>query len=370
MAQYNPTPINWSVLGQIGENLGTAIGPGSRMRDLRNQFASGAFTGPNGELDYDKMIQALGAVDPVLGAKTAVGWQDTKSDAEYREALLGFRMAEANKPPEPTTAMRDAEHFGNMATNDPNNPQLAFAPRRNTRPLSRPVINDLTEKGEAAYKTRELAESFRDEYGGWKGRAFGDAANYAARTFGVGDTTASEWWQNYNRQKNVTRNKLFGSALTSKESGEWEKADVNPGMEPEAIKANLAIQRAATERAARKLARVYMRQGASPELIEEALGFSLEELEVAPPSSAAPQDAAITPAPGGHVVRGVKTEEIPGPASAPEAEASAVTSAQRSPQDNQAIVARAREMIANNWLTVDEAIKWLADQGIEVEDDR
>lgn len=81
MAQYNPTPINWSVLGQIGENLGTAIGPGSRMRDLRNQFSSGAFNLPNGGYDYQKMYNAIGGVEPAAAAKMmaqgqgdALGW--------------------------------------------------------------------------------------------------------------------------------------------------------------------------------------------------------------------------------------------------------------------------------------------------------
>lgn len=287
---YNPTPIDFSALanlGQIPERL--------RMRGLRNQFASGKFI-KDGVLDYPALVQALGAADPMAGGRAAMSYANAEADQGYRDALLGLRVAEANKPPEPTVAQRDAEFFANIKAENPNDPRLQYAPRNNQRPLSRPVVNDLAEKGEAAFKTREFETSFQDEYGGWGNRVIGEGANYAARNFGVGNEAGAEWWQNYNRQKNITRNKLFGSALTAKESGEWEKADINPGMTPKAIRANLAIQRAATERAARKLANTYVRQGASPEMIEDALGYSLDELGVELPGR---QNAAAPPvAPG------------------------------------------------------------------------
>lgn len=73
-------------LGQIPERM--------RMRDLRSQFSSGAFMGPNGELDYPKMIQALGGVDPAMGAKTAIGWEDSKALGAYRNDSI----AAQNRP--------------------------------------------------------------------------------------------------------------------------------------------------------------------------------------------------------------------------------------------------------------------------------
>lgn len=281
--------INWNMLSQMGDSV-AELGPIMRERQLRNEMSS--LVGPEGITDWNKAYSILAKYNPNAALKF-------QSDNEYRDALLGLRVAEANRPPDPTVAQRDAEFFSRIAQEDPNDPRLKYAPRNNQRPLSRPVINDLAEKGEAAFKTREFETSFQDEYGGWGNRVIGEGANYAARNFGVGNEAGAEWWQNYNRQKNVTRNKLFGSALTAKESGEWEKADINPGMTSKAIRANLAIQRAATERAARKLANTYVRQGASPEMIEDALGYSLDELgvEVAPG-----RQNASTPAPAARPV--------------------------------------------------------------------
>lgn len=96
MVQYNPTPIDWSVLGQIGANLGTAIGPGGRMSDLRNQFSAGAFDLPNGGHDYQKLWNAIGGVDPVAAAKGMSLNQGTGLDvAKFLENARHNRAIEA-----------------------------------------------------------------------------------------------------------------------------------------------------------------------------------------------------------------------------------------------------------------------------------
>lgn len=108
MAQYNPVPIDWSVLGKIGDNLGTAIGPGSRMADLRNQFASGAFNLPNGGYDYQKMYSAIGGVDPALAAKGMALNQGTGLDlAKFLETARHNRSIEAARD-RPSSADRKA----------------------------------------------------------------------------------------------------------------------------------------------------------------------------------------------------------------------------------------------------------------------
>lgn len=152
------------------------------------------------------------------------------------------------------------------------------------KPLPTASVKDLTEKGESAYKAAEFAKTFADEYGGWKSSKIGDIANMTARNLGVGNKDAAEWWQNYARTRNVTRNKLFGSALTANETAEWEKADINPGMQPDAIRKNLKIQQDAALRAARKTATVYTKQGYDPGLIEAAIGMPISDLEGSGPA--------------------------------------------------------------------------------------
>jgi hypothetical protein len=69
---YNPTPIDFSALAGIGQGLGGALGQhnlGTAMRD------SGAI-GPDGTLDYNKMVAVLAERRPELAAKMAAAQQD------------------------------------------------------------------------------------------------------------------------------------------------------------------------------------------------------------------------------------------------------------------------------------------------------
>jgi hypothetical protein len=70
---FNPTPINWSQLNDIGAN----IGQGYQRRALAKEM-QGAF-GPNGELDYEKMMQILSARQPEMAAKMAMSQQDASN---------------------------------------------------------------------------------------------------------------------------------------------------------------------------------------------------------------------------------------------------------------------------------------------------
>jgi hypothetical protein len=70
---FNPTSINWSQLNDIGAN----IGQGYQRRALVKEM-QGAF-GPNGELDYDKMVQILSARRPEMAAKMAMSQQDASN---------------------------------------------------------------------------------------------------------------------------------------------------------------------------------------------------------------------------------------------------------------------------------------------------
>ncbi len=150
---------------------------------------------------------------------------------------------------------------------------------RPSRPLPNATVKDLGEFGSAVEDMRRLTEGFNDGYSGYKTSWAGDITNSMGRNLGMGFGDQAAWWQDYQSRKNVVRNKLFGSALTASEKPEFEAADINPGMTPEAIKTNLARQQMIARRAARKLATAYAKQGYSQEGIEAALGMSLQDIE-------------------------------------------------------------------------------------------
>lgn len=79
MANIPIPQVNWGALATIG-----TIPHRMRMRGLRDDFSSGKFVGPNGEINYPGMLQALGSADPVLGAKLAVNKANS-------DALMGLR---------------------------------------------------------------------------------------------------------------------------------------------------------------------------------------------------------------------------------------------------------------------------------------
>lgn len=172
------------------------------------------------------------------------------------------------------------------------------APGVKARPLTRPTINDLSAAGTGVSDLGRLSETWNDQYGGFGTSWWGDFNNWAGRNMpgaAPQDRERATWWQDYQGYKNTVRHNLFGSALTATERAEFEKAIINPGMSPEAIKANLELQRNAAERAARKLANAYLVQGYPPDQIEAALGIPLEQLGLTPPGASAPDGAGGDP---------------------------------------------------------------------------
>jgi hypothetical protein len=69
---------------------------------------------------------ALQGIDP----RASLSFRKAGMDAD---ALMGWRYAQMNQPPEPTDEMRNAEHFGSMA---PDDPRRAYGPRTNAQNLT------------------------------------------------------------------------------------------------------------------------------------------------------------------------------------------------------------------------------------------
>lgn len=204
--------------------------------------------------------------------------------AMRREAPAGFRMG-ANGTMEPIPG-GPADPAYKRAVGDIKPP----------RPLSEGAIKQLRETGTTLSDADRFGSTFDDKYAGWRNPTLGNLANTVARNTGLGNEQAAGWWQDYDRYKNQVRNKLFGSALTVREAAAFERADINPGMTPQAVRKNLAMQKQAAEAAAKKVAGVYAAQGRSPEEIEAAVGIPLERLGIKPKERGAARAAAASPA--------------------------------------------------------------------------
>lgn len=171
------------------------------------------------------------------------------------------------------------------------------------RPLPGKAIDDIAEAAGSYQDFERLVNTFRPNYGGYT--VTGEASNFAQRLLGDAALGVpqgqAQWWQDYQNKKNVIRNQLFGAALTQTEKAAFDKAQINPSMDPSQIRANLQRQYQAAQRAATKIARAYAAGGYSVDQIREAMGGAAGVVDwgsVArpgqPKSSAKPQAAAPT----------------------------------------------------------------------------
>jgi hypothetical protein len=246
-------------------------------------------------------MQGATAISNMTGAESDREWRRAEAERTQRNADRNYDLAAAQ------AARRDAPAFGEIY--DANGQQQkalidarygSYTPiggvKAKSKELPFGVIKELGDRGGTFGDFSRLTETFTDTYGGYKLERAGDVANWTARNLGMGDQAGAQWWQDYQNQKNLVRNQLFGSALTTTEKAEFDKANINPGMTPQAIRDNLTRQHAATQRAAAKLANVYVQMGYGPEQIEAALGVPLQALGIGPRSGGAPQPGGM---PGG-----------------------------------------------------------------------
>ncbi len=114
------------------------------------------------------------------------------------------------------------------------------------------TVNKLSEADNLAAGFGDLTAGFQDSYGGGYG-AMG-VQNFLGKNMPNSKfADQSNWWQGYNDQKNVIRNKLFGSALTASEKAAFDAANIVEGMTPAQIRTKLGQQHAAAVRARNKL---------------------------------------------------------------------------------------------------------------------
>lgn len=180
-------------------------------------------------------------------------------------------------------------------------------------------ITKLVEEGGKFSNLANFNTTFQDRFAGYKVPMAGNAVMTAGRylpegVVGKDAAEGAQWWQGYDRYKNVVRNELFGSALTATEQAAFERADISPGMDPAQIRANLATQQSILKEGMKRKAGALVAGGYQAEPIARAYGLKLEELGVQPKKPAAtspqPQAGAQPPIPGAK--QGRKPDGSPG----------------------------------------------------------
>lgn len=122
------------------------------------------------------------------------------------------------------------------------------------KPLPPAVVTKLGDQSRLVEDTARFRDTFKDDFAGLGSsvrRAAGAYAPEVLQTKGMKETSA--WWNDYQAHKNTVRHNLFGAALTRTERAEWEKADVNPDMNPDQIRANLNRRAELEQRAYEKM---------------------------------------------------------------------------------------------------------------------
>lgn len=161
-------------------------------------------------------------------------------------------------------------------------PVATGAPK--TRNFSVADVSKLSEEGGKFASIGRFGNSFKDEYAGYMTQRVGDVATTLGRNVpwmpGAASPEATAFWQDYDKYKNAVRNEMFGSALTVNEQAAFEKADINPGMDPKAIRANLAIQREIAKAGIMRKANALVQAGYDPAPIAAAFGLDLREMGV------------------------------------------------------------------------------------------
>lgn len=109
------------------------------------------------------------------------------------------------------------------------------------KPMPNAIQTSLSDLGKDADSVEYLKTSFQPQYGGMKSKTLADGVIEAQKRFGA-DSPAAAFWMTYQERINAYRKGLFGSALTPQEKSEFEKAIVNPSMEPKLIASYLNRQ--------------------------------------------------------------------------------------------------------------------------------
>jgi hypothetical protein len=180
------------------------------------------------------------------------------------------------------------------------------------RPMSITDITKLSEEGQKFSDLTRFGDTFKDNYSGYAMNAVGNLNNLAGRNLpealvGKDKADQANWWQGYDRYKNVVRHELYGAALTKPETAAFEAADITPGMQPEQVRKNLALQKEIVQNGLKRKASAMVAAGFDPKAIGAAYGVDLTSIGVDPTK----RGAAPAPAPAGKPIDKAAYDALP-----------------------------------------------------------
>ena len=290
-------------LGKLGEIYRAAQQRNAREQALK-QLGSGS-----GSLDYANTARALLAAGDTEGglslarlaeSATERARQQQNSDRSFglqeKQFDLTKRTAEAGLEGNKVPAGFERNPAGGLrpikgGPEDPERIREVTEAKDKGKQFNAGEITKLVEEGGKFSNLSNFATTFQDRFAGYKVPGVGNAAMAAGRYVpgavgmipGLNEADVKEgaqWWQGYDRYKNVVRNELFGSALTATEQAAFERADVSPAMDPGQIRKNLETQQSILKDAMRRKAGALVAGGYQPEPIARAYGLKLEDLGV------------------------------------------------------------------------------------------
>lgn len=227
------------------------------------------------------------------GAQVLSGMTNATADRDWRRAEAARSQGNADREHELRVKALERRETPPGFEVNPSGPGMRYIPggpadpdylnaRKPPKELGFSDIGKLTEEGGKFAAVNRFIGNFKDEYGGAT-PGLGDIRNWVGRSLPFADDSAirgAEFWQEYDKYKNVVRNDLFGSALTANEQAAFDRADIKNTMNPEVIRKNLAVQKEILEGAMKRRASSLVVTGYNPEAISQAYGLPLDQIGV------------------------------------------------------------------------------------------
>ncbi len=220
---------------------------------------------------YNQQVQGQiqqGIENQLAGQELAIEQQPTSSFGQPQEVI----------GPDGQPQLVQFDKAGNVRPVEGYQPQPP-ASNKQYRALTSRQQDKLLDAGNQLADTTRIVNSFDPSFAGNATEFTGDLENNLMRRGLVSDPKGrAQFWQDYQNFKNITRHEFFGSALTATEKTEFEKAVVNPSMDPPQIEKNLARQREILLNATRRRAKTMLANGSNPEAIRAAFGDLAPEI--------------------------------------------------------------------------------------------
>jgi hypothetical protein len=306
---FNPAQIDFSWISDAGDSI--AGGLSRRWENQKDQRIMGAYAASGG--DYNKMVaeirKAGGTMEDITRAaaihKILAG--DTLGVERLDETKRHNRAMEegAGRGRRPYVTNTPDEYGVNQPTifNPEDGSLTPASPNKRYRPLNEGTVTKLVDEGGKFTSLKSFGDSFEDDFAGMSAGPidYGKAAKTVGQ-LNIGTENArraAQWWQGYDRYKNVVRKDLYGATLTPSEESAFESSDIRPGMDPGQVRHNLKIQKTILENAMKRKSDAYTASGYNPDVINRAYGVDTATLKDAPlpPPDAGPQLEVMPGAP-------------------------------------------------------------------------